>query len=178
MNKRVSLLVLSIAAILTAGTMDGRAQSLMTRHVRDAVLNGQAHLIGPLPASQQMQLDIVLPLSDPAGLTAFLKDLRDPSSPSYRHFLTRTEFTARFGPTQANYDAVVAFVKANGLAVVGGSRDGMDVQVKGPVSAIDAALPYHFAKLSASHREPRVLCPGPRTHREPAVCAVAYLRFG
>ncbi|MFY9854497.1 MAG: S53 family peptidase [Terracidiphilus sp.] len=168
MNKRVSLLVLSIAAILTAGTMDGRAQSLMTRHVRDAVLNGQAHLIGPLPASQQMQLDIVLPLSDPAGLTAFLKDLRDPSSPSYRQYLTPQEFTARFGPTQANYDAVVAFVKANGLAVVGGSRDGMDVQVKGPVSAINAALhitlqnyqhPTENRVFYAPDREPTVSLP-------------------
>jgi subtilase family serine protease len=40
-------------------------------------------------------------LSDQAGLNAFLKELYDPSSPSYRHFLTVPEFTARFGPSQA-----------------------------------------------------------------------------
>jgi kumamolisin len=148
-KKRISLFVLSIAAILTAGTLDGRAQSLMTRHVRDVVQNGQAHLVGRVPQSQQMQLDIVLPLSDPAGLTAFLNELRDPSSVSYRQYLTPQEFTARFGPTQANYDAVVAFAKANGLAVVGGSRDGMDVQVKGPVSAINAA--FHITLGNYQH---------------------------
>ena len=149
MNKRISLFVLTIAAILSAGNLYGRAQSLMTRHLRDAVQNGQAHLIGRVPASQQIQLDIVLPLSDPAGLTAFLNELRDPTSASYRQYLTPQEFTARFGPTQANYDAVVAFAKANGLAVVGGSRDGMEVQVKGPVSAINAA--FHITLQNYQH---------------------------
>lgn len=149
MNNRISVFVLTIAAILSAGTLDGRAQSLMTRHVRDAVLNGHALLVGRLPASQQMQLNIVLPLSDPAGLDAFLADLRNPASASYRQFLTPQEFTARFGPTQEDYDAVVAFAKANGLTVVGGSRDGMDVQVRGPVSAVEAA--FHVAMQNFQH---------------------------
>ncbi len=149
MNNRISVFVLTIAAILAAGSLDGRAQSLMTRHVRDAVVTGQAQLVGRLPATQQLQLNIVLPLRDQAGLDAFLADLRNSASASYRQYLTPQEFTARFGPTQANYDAVVAFVKANGLTVVGGSRDGMDVQVKGPVSAIETA--FHVEMNSYQH---------------------------
>ena len=61
---------------------------------------------GRLPANQVLQLDLVLPLRDPAGLKSFLNDVYDPTSPSYRHFLTPAEFTARFGPTQEDYDAV------------------------------------------------------------------------
>jgi len=57
-----------------------------------------------------------------------------------RHFLTVPEFTERFGPTQADYDAVVRFAKANGFTVTGGSRDGMDVQIAGPVSAVESAF--------------------------------------
>ncbi len=168
MNCRIGVFVLTIAAILSAGTFDGHAQSLRTRHVRDLVLNGQAPLVGRLPATQQMQLDIVLPLSDQAGLDAFLSDLRNPASASYRQFLTPQEFTARFGPTQENYDAVVAFAKANGLAVVGGTRDGMEVQVKGSVSAIEAAFhiylrtyqhPTEDRVFYAADREPTVDLP-------------------
>jgi kumamolisin len=96
-----------------------------------------------------MQLDIVLTLSDLAGLESFLKDLYDPSSPSYRRFVTPQQFTAKFGPSQADYDAVVAYVKANGLTVVGGSRDGMDVQVKGSVSAVESA--FHVAMRTYQH---------------------------
>jgi kumamolisin len=87
-----------------------------------------------------MQLDVVLPLSDQAGLDAFLKDLYDPSSPSYHQYLTVAQFTARFGPTQEQYDAVVHFAQANGFTVLGGSRDGMDVQIKGPVSSVEEAF--------------------------------------
>ena len=114
--------------------MVGHAQPLplLTRHVRDAVLSGQAKPAGLLASNQSMRLDVVLALSDQAGLDAFLKELYDPSSLSYRHFLTVAEFTQRFGPSQADYDAVVRFAIANGFSVVGGSRDGMDVQVKGP----------------------------------------------
>lgn len=112
----------------------------MTHHVRDAVRINQAQAMGRLPANQIMSLNIVLPLRDQAGLERLLSDIYDPSSPSYRHYLTVQEFTAQFGPTQADYDAVVQYAKSNGLTVVGGSRDGMDVQVKGPVSAVQAAF--------------------------------------
>jgi kumamolisin len=59
------------------------------------------------------------------------------------------KFTERFGPTQQDYDAVVRFAKANGFAVVGGTRDGMDVQIKGPVSAIETA--FHVKMSTYQH---------------------------
>ncbi len=73
-------------------------------------------------------------------LETFLQELYDPSSPSYRHFLTVQEFTARFGPSQEDYDAVIRFAKTNGFTVVGGSRDGMDVQLEGSVATIETAF--------------------------------------
>jgi kumamolisin len=87
-----------------------------------------------------MNLNIVLPLRDPAGLDKFLSALYNPTSPSYRHFLTVSEFTARFGPTQQDYDAVVNFATRNGFTVIGGSRDGMNVEIRGPVSAVEASF--------------------------------------
>jgi len=140
---------LSCVIFLLFATPGRAQQSLLTHHVREAVLNGHAKLIGDLPATQIMQLDLVLPLSDQAGLDSFLSELYDPASPSYRHFLTVQEFTARFGPSQANYDAVVAFAKANGLTVVGGTRDGMEVQVKGQVSTVETA--FHVNMRTYQH---------------------------
>jgi subtilase family serine protease len=110
-----------------------------------------------------MSLDLVLPLRDPAGLQNFLSDLYDPASPSYRHYLTVPEFTARFGPTQQDYDAVVAFAKASGLTVTGGTRDGMEVQVKGPVSAVEAA--FHLNMRTFQHPTENRVFYGP--DREP-----------
>jgi kumamolisin len=140
MVRRIGLILLTTVAMLSLATMNCRAQSVLTRHTREVTLNGQAQALGRLPSNQIMQLDVVLPLSDQAGLEAFLNDLYDPASPSYRQFLSVSEFTQRFGPSQEDYDAVVRFAIANGFTVVGGSRDGMDVQIKGPVSAIENAF--------------------------------------
>ena len=116
------------------------AQSVLTRHVRDEVRTGAAQPLARLPQEQTLSLDIVLPLRDQAGLKAFLADIYNPASPNFRHYLSVPEFTARFGPTQEDYDAAVAFLKTNGFAVTGGSRDGMEVQVKGSVAAIEKAF--------------------------------------
>jgi subtilase family serine protease len=124
---------------LTA-TAQADALPVLTHHVREVVQSGATPLLGSLPADQILKLDLVLPLSDEAALKSFLGELYDPASPSYRSFLTVKEFTAKFGPTQASYDAVVAFANAHGLTVTGGSRDAMDVQVAGKVSAIEEAL--------------------------------------
>ena len=129
---------MAVTAMLCS--VNGYAQNVRTRHVPEAVSAGTSQAVSSLSPSQVLSLDLVLPMGDEAGLDSFLEDVYDPSSSSYRHFLTPAQFTARFGPTQAQYDAVLKFAKKNGLTVTGGSLDGMEVQVKGPVSAVEAAF--------------------------------------
>ena len=166
--------VLSAAATLmfvTAGIAHG--QSMMTRHTRLEVTSGRVKFVNRLPGTQILRLDIVLPLRDQAGLDSFLKEVYDPTSPIYRHFLTVPEFTERFGPTQEDYDALVAFAKGRGFNVVGGSRDGMDVQVEGSVTVIEAAFnvamgiyqhPTENRNFYAPDREPSVAVGFPLWH--------------
>lgn len=141
--------MLTLGVILFGASIDSRAQTVATHHVREAARSGEAPAVGRLPAGQILQLDVVLRLRDQAGLNAFLQAAYDPASLGYRHFLSVPEFTDRFGPTQADYDAVIRFAKSNGFEVVGGTRDGMDVQIKGPVSAVEAA--FHLTMRTYSH---------------------------
>jgi subtilase family serine protease len=115
-------------------------QSLFTRHAREVTLSGQAPFVGRLPATQSMRLVLVLPLRNQDLLDRFLKELYDPSSPSYRQFLTVEEFTAKFGPTQEDYNVVINFAEAHGLAVVGTSRNRVNLDVKGSVASIEEAF--------------------------------------
>jgi len=151
-----SLLTLAaLLSLLSFATTTSQAQSMSTRHVREVVRSGEAKSVGQLPSKQVMTLDVVLPLRDSAGLDSFLQQLYNPSSSSYRHFLTVPEFTQRFGPTEQDYDSVVRFAEAHGFTVVGGTRDGMDVQIKGPVSAVESA--FHVMMRTYRHpTEPRV----------------------
>jgi kumamolisin len=130
-------------------SMDVQAQYTSTHHVREVVGSGRAQAVGQLPKSQMMTLDIVLQLRDEPGLKSFLEELYDPNSGIYHQFLTPAQFTERFGPSEQEYAAVVAFAKANGLAVIGGSRDGMEVQVKGPVSTVENA--FHVTMRTYQH---------------------------
>ena len=168
------LVALSCAAIFFLFSTSAQAQqSLLTHHVREATLNGQATVLGTLPANQTLQLDVVLPIRDQAGLDSFLAALYDPSSPTFHQYLTVSEFTDRFGPSQHDYDLVVEYAKSHGLTVVGGSRDGMEVQVRGTVSHIESAFhvvlqtyqdPVKDRIFFAPDREPSADLPFPLWH--------------
>ncbi|MDE3150114.1 MAG: hypothetical protein KGL37_11660, partial [Acidobacteriota bacterium] len=82
--------------------------------------------------------------------------------------LTVEEFTARFGPTQADYDAVIQFAKENGLTVTGTSRNRLNVNVSGPVASIEKAFnlklnvyqhPTEARTFYAPDQEPRTSLP-------------------
>ena len=156
------------ALVLLVMVAQVQAQSLMTHHTRPAVTSGQAKFMNRLPETQTMRIDIVLPMHDQADLDKFLQDVYDPASPSYRHFLTVPEFTARFGPTQEEYEAVLGYAKSYGFTVVGGSRDAMDVQLEGSVTSIELAFnvsmgvyqhPTENRNFYAPDREPTVALP-------------------
>jgi subtilase family serine protease len=137
----------SVFLVVTLAIVSGMAivslaqpQSLLTRHTRDAVISGRAPLVGHLPATQSMRLVLVLPLRNQAGLENLLHEVHDPSSPSYRKFLTLEQFTEMFGPSQRDYDSVIRFAEANGLTVVGTSPNRMNLDVRGSVANIEKAL--------------------------------------
>jgi subtilase family serine protease len=138
--------VVSLAAAATS-----QAQSVMTRHMRDEVRLGAAQPMSRMAQQQTMNLDLVLPLRDSAGLESFLADIYNPSSPNFHHFLTPQEFSARFGPTQAQYEEALAFAKANGLTVTGGSLNNMEVQVRGSAAAVEKA--FHVRMLNYPRSE-------------------------
>jgi subtilase family serine protease len=169
--RRVSIFFLTVVAMVSVANIVCQAaqpQSLMTRHMRDAVSVGQAQSVGHLPATQTMHIDVVLALRHAPELANFVVEVNDPSSASYRHFVTPEQFTERFGPSQEDYDAVIRFAKANGLTVVGGSRDSFEVQMQGSVGAIEKAFhvsmnvyqhPTENRTFFAPDREPSVELP-------------------
>ena len=105
----------------------------------DAVLNGEARLSGGSPPPKSF-ISTLFWLSAIGGVEDFLRKVYDPSSPSYRHFVAVPEFTARFGPSQEDYDALIVFAKASGFKMFSGSRDSMDMQFTATVANIERAF--------------------------------------
>ncbi|HTR22730.1 MAG TPA: protease pro-enzyme activation domain-containing protein [Terriglobales bacterium] len=172
MIRRVSVLLLTVAVIFSV-TVVAQTNALLTRHTRDAVVNGEAKLIGRMPASQTMRFSIVLPLRHAPELLNFLDDIYDPSSANYRHFLTPEEFTARFGPSQEEFDQAVQFAKAGGFKVIFATREGRNIQLQGTANAVEKAFhvnmniyqhPTENRRFFAPDREPQANLPFPLWH--------------
>ena len=96
--------------------------------------------VGRLAASERLNLAIGLPLRNQEELNALLKQLYDPASTNYHHYLNPEQFTERFGPTAQDYQAVVDFATTNGLTVTRKHSDRIVLDVNGSVADIEKAF--------------------------------------
>lgn len=153
MIRRFTTSLLTIAALVSAVSMVALAESrtLPTRHVRQETLAGRTPLVGHLPETQIMHVQLILQHRNEAGLKQFLKEQQDRTSPNYRKTLTVEQFTELYGPTREDYEAVKAFARQNGLEILSGSRNRMLLQVRGSVANIEKAL--HVSMSVYQHDE-------------------------
>ncbi len=70
--------------------------------------------VSALPGSFRIPVTLSLTPSDPRGLSAFLVSIENPASPDYRHFLTYSEFVARYAPAEGTVNRTVAVLRATG----------------------------------------------------------------
>jgi len=99
--------------------------------------------IGDLDPSTSLSIDLGLPLPDPAGLDAFIATLYDPRSPNYRRFLNPQDFADRFGPSRADYQALIDFARAEGLTLSATHTSRLLLQVRGRADRIERM--FHVA---------------------------------
>jgi len=127
-----------VGASLFAVPASAVPRQTLPNHVPQAF--GQSRRLGPLASTARLNLAVGLPLRNRQDLDLFLQQVCDPRSPSYRRYLSASEFAERFGPTQGDYDKLMEFLQANGLAISGTHPNRMILDVTGPVSAIDQTL--------------------------------------
>ena len=104
---------------------------------------------GKLEASKRLPLAIALPWRNQPALTNLLAQLYDPASPKFHQWLSPEQFTAAFGPTDADYQKVMAFAQAQGLTVTANYANRMLVDVNGTVSDIERA--FHVNLIVYQH---------------------------
>ncbi|MFF7637214.1 protease pro-enzyme activation domain-containing protein [Kitasatospora sp. NPDC008050] len=131
---------LSVTTAQAATPNASASRIALPNTVTPAVAHSQKQ--GDVPATQQLSVAVSLKLRNTADLDNFLADVANPKSPNYGHYLTPAEFTARYAPTQADVDHVVAFLKSQGLtASVSANRQVIDA--KGTNAQIAQAFGTH-----------------------------------
>ena len=141
-SKNAALIALAIALASTFLSPNATGQQatglhVLHGHIPPAIARFHLQPLDNLPETNQLAIDISLPLRNEQALDDLLKQIYDPKSPNYHHYLTPAEFTAQFGPSPEDYDAVVQFVRSNGLTVAQTHADRTLVDVTGSVGSIE-----------------------------------------
>lgn len=131
-----SLLILAAFAVALPLAKPSSAQQRQALQTHAAAPAG-AKPLGRLPASQQLDLAISLPLRNQQQLNTFLQQLEDPTSPTYHHYLTSAQFTEQYGPTVEQYQQVIAFVQSHGFTVTHTSASRQLLNVTGSVANVE-----------------------------------------
>jgi kumamolisin len=103
-----------------------------------------AMLRGLTAPATKLHISLALPSRDAAGASAFANRVSDPRDTLFRHYLTPVEYAARFGASEADYDALVAWARANGLEPGERYTARTVLPLHGTAAAFEAALGVVF----------------------------------
>ncbi len=138
-----------ITALVILVGSSSQSKQIMYGHVPADIAKLRLQPISRLDSAKQLSFAISLPLRDQEGLTSLLRQLYDPASPSYHNWLTPEQFTAQFGPTEEDYQSVIAFSKRNGLTVSYTHPNRVLLDVSGKVADIEKT--FHVSMHNYKH---------------------------
>ncbi len=130
--------IIALALLLLATTASAAERQVLRGHVPP--VTARLRPIGRFAGTNRLDLAIGLPLRNREALTNLLADIYNPASPNYHHYLTPEEFAGRFAPSEQDYQAVIAFARAQGLTVTGTHPNRTLVDVNAPVAVIERAF--------------------------------------
>jgi PKD repeat protein len=130
--------IFALSGWLFATTAWPADRQILRRHVPEGAKNLPS--LARLESTNRLNLAIGLPLRNQEALTNLLQDIYNPASANYRQYLTPQQFTAKFGPTERDYQEVIAFAKGKGLRVITTHPNRMVLDVEGAVTDIEKAF--------------------------------------
>ena len=95
--------------------------------------------VGGANPSMPVTISVVVPLRNLPALTSLVKETSDPSSANFRHFLTFSQVSQMFLPTQSQYQSVLDYLTAKGFTVEFTALDSTIV-VRGTVAQVNQYL--------------------------------------
>ncbi len=128
-----------------ATTPDGEAMVRLPGHVLAALSKATAVASKPSSGKQPLTLTIVLKRDDQAGFERYLHDIYNPKSKVFRHFITQRQIANRFGPSRADYDSVLRWMKSNDFRLVRGSKNRLTITVRGTRADAERAFGVRIA---------------------------------
>ncbi|MFL6076239.1 MAG: protease pro-enzyme activation domain-containing protein [Mycobacteriales bacterium] len=111
-----------------------------------------------VPDGAPVRVRVYLAGRDQAGLAALVRDVADPHSPRFRHYLTPERYRARFAPAAGDVAAVRSWLTGAGLRIADAPANHLYLTVTGTAAAAGRAFGTTLAEYrhdGATVREPR-----------------------
>ena len=108
------------------------------------------HRVADAPSSSPVNFSLVLNLRDPAGAAALVKAVSDPTSSSYRHYVTARQWEAQFSPTAAAANQAVTWLKSEGFSVGAIPADRITVPASGTAAQVEKAFGISLGEYSVN----------------------------
>lgn len=105
---------------------------------------------GVLPAGQVLKFGLTLPLRNVAELKTLLKQQQDPASSQYHQYVSRQEFVDRFGPTAADYEQLLGFVRAEGFTVLRTFENRQLISVQATAAQVNRSFAVQMQGMKAA----------------------------
>ena len=140
----VALLGVSVALGAAAKVVGGRPPT--------PVATGKAVRRRARPAATPISLNLDLAVRERAALQQLIVAASTPGSPSYGHYLSKSQCMARFAPTSEDVESVSAWARGEHLRVTGVSKDNLLVHVRGPTAAVEHAFNVAVGEFTADGR--------------------------
>ncbi len=102
---------------------------------------------------QPMTLTIVLRHDDETGLNRYLRELYDPHSPNFHHYLTQPQIADKFGPSADTYGAALEYLRANGFELLHGSANRLTLTIRGTRANVERAFNIRIGDYRIGRRE-------------------------
>lgn len=152
--------------MLGAACAAATERQVLAGHLPPGVARLQA--TGDMAGTNRLKLAIGLPLRNQAELTNLVRQLYEPTSATYRRYLTPAQFAERFGPAEEDYRAAIAFAQTNGLFVTATHPNRTLLDVEGVAADVEKTFhvrlrnyphPNEARTFYAPDREPSIDCP-------------------
>jgi subtilase family serine protease len=130
---------LSILAAMLTMALPVSAQSV-SLHGNVAPEASRLSPMGHADSAKVLNLAIQFVPRNQAEVNALIAAQQDPNSPQYHKWLTPSEYTRRFGPTEQDFDALADWLKSSGFQITGGSRQEGVIKFSGTVATVENAF--------------------------------------
>jgi hypothetical protein len=137
--------ITALAGVASAGAAARPSQVRVGRPPRHPA---RSRVVGALPGSTGVQLNVTLQPRDAAGLAAYATAVSAPGSSLYHHYLSVGQFRRKFGPSADEVAAVRASLRAHGLNPGTVSANGLSIPVSASAAAVGQAFALSFQRVA------------------------------